>query len=94
MTGQQREQLGLERGARAPRGEIGEERVVGVVEYHFSVEMGTQPRREHRLSDPDRAFDRNVAELQRGASIPVRAGGPPSLLGVGGGWPPRPVRVA
>ena len=65
MAIEQVEELRLQRSARAIRVEIREERIVHFLEHDCRIEPGAEPFGERGLARTDRAFDRDVAELQR-----------------------------
>ena len=64
MTVEEIEELRLQRGAGTVGVEIGEERILGFFQHDCRVEPCAQPHGERGLARSDRAFDRDVAELQ------------------------------
>ena len=67
MAREREEELGLERGAGAAGVEVGEERILALVEHHRRVEPRPEPIRERRLADSERPLDRDVTELLHGS---------------------------
>ena len=64
MAIEQVEELGLQRGAGAVGVEVGEKRIVDLLEDDRRVEARAEPLRQRRLAGADRTFDRDVAEVQ------------------------------
>ena len=64
MTVEEIEELRLQRGAGPVGVEIGEERILGFFQHDRRVEPRAEPLGERGLARADRAFDRDVAELQ------------------------------
>ena len=72
MAVEQVEQLRLQRGAGTVGVEIGEERILGFFQHDRRVEPCAKPLGERGFARADRAFDRDVAELQGGPMISSR----------------------
>ena len=81
-------ELGLEGRARTVLVEVGEERVVDVLEHAHRLEPAGDQVDERRLADPDRAVDRDVAVRERVGQGSVQR----SRDGVGEASTGRPVR--
>ena len=64
MAVEQIEELRLQRGAGTVGVEVGEKRILGFFEHDRRVEPCAEPLGERGLARADRAFDRDVAELQ------------------------------
>ena len=72
MSVEQIEQLGLQRGARTVRVEVGEEWILRLLEHDSRVETRAEPLGQRRFAGADRTFDRDVAEVQGAPMISSR----------------------
>ena len=70
------EQLGLQRGAGAVRVEVGEKRIVHLLQDDRRIEARAEALRQRRLAGADRTFDSDVTEVQETPMITFRIGRP------------------
>ena len=64
MTAEREEQLRLKRGAGAARVEVAEKGILRLVEHDRRVEPSSEPIRQRRFADAERALDREIPKVQ------------------------------
>jgi hypothetical protein len=64
MAREREEELGLKSGAGSIAVEIGQERILGLVEHHGGVEARTEAIGQQRFSDACRPFDGDISKVE------------------------------